>query len=266
MVLLLAVISSVFCGYAFGGSSLLLQNDPNLSGSSKYFVKPSGLQAGAGVVVIQRPYKGIDPKVIGIPFIMYEGKDWSFRGTRFDYKLAKDGPWTVKGLLRLRMEGYDEDDSSALKGMDDRDITLDAGLCFAYSKRWGTVSIDAVTDTLGENKGQEISLSYSKPMVKPFGFKKLFMAPFAGVEWRTSSLNNYYYGVRPGEATAQRPAYNAGDDANIFIGLTGNYQMNEQWSIFGLFKNQWIGDEIRESPIVNKGYVITVVSGLIYSF
>jgi len=264
--MVLVIAFAAICGVAFGERPLVSGSDPNLAASGQEHVKPSGLQIGGGVLVTGRPYKGIDSRVIGIPFIMYEGKDWSIKGPRFDYKLSRQGPFTVKGLLRLRTEGYDEDDSSALRGMDDREVTLDAGLSFAYRRRWGTVRFEALTDTLGKNKGQELALSFSKPIYAPCNFKKLFIAPFAGAEWRTTSLNDYYYGVRPNEATANRPPYKASSDANIFIGMTCNYSLNKDTSIFAMIKNTWLGDEITDSPIVDKDYAISVVAGLVYNF
>jgi len=264
MVLALAFVA--ICDIAFGERPLFLGSDPNLAASGGEHAKPSGLQIGGGVLVTGRPYKGIDSRVIGIPFIMYEGKDWSFKGTRFDYKLSEEDTFTVKGLLRLRTEGYDADDSSALRGMDDREVTLDAGLCFAYKRRWGTVRFESLTDTLGKNNGQELALSFSKPIYAPCNLKKLVIAPFAGAEWRTTSLNDYYYGVRPSEEVPGRSPYKASADTNIFIGMSCNYRLNNDASIFAMIKNTWLGDEIQDSPIVNKDYAISIVAGLVYNF
>lgn len=234
--------------------------------ASCYTCRPAGLQIGGGVLVKKRPYKGIDTRVIGIPFIMYECEKWSIKGTQLDYNLTNDGPCSVKALLRLRTEGYDADDSSFLDGMDDRDITLDAGLGFTYKHRLATFRFDALTDTLGKNKGQELSLSVSKPMPNAFGLKKTFMSPFAGVEWRTTSLNDYYYGVKTKEATPARSAYKSSSDANVFIGLACNHKLGENSSIFAMIKNTWLGDEITESSIVDKDYELSLVAGLTWNF
>lgn len=243
----------------------MYSDDPN-NFEEKNSGRPAGLQIGGGVLVTGRPYKGIDSRVIGIPFVMYEGKKWSFKGTRFDYKLSENGPISVKGLVRLRTEGYDASDSSALRGMDDRDVTLDAGLSLAYKHRWATMRFEALTDTLGKNKGQELSLSISKPIYKPFNLKKVFITPFAGAEWRTTSLNDYYYGVRPSEAAPGRNPYKASSDANLFIGMTCNWQFKKDTAVFAMVKNTWLGDEIQDSPIVDKDYAISVIGGILFNF
>ena len=263
--ILIFIFTAIF-GSAFAQRPIFHEDDPNHTNAASRPGKPAGLQIGGGVLVNTRPYKGIDSRVIGIPFVMYEGKDWSFKGTRFDYKLTEEGPYSIKALLRLRTEGYDADDSSTLKGMDDRKVTLDAGFCFAYKHRLATFRFDALTDTLGINKGQELAVSISKAIHAPFGLKKAFITPFAGAEWRTTSLNDYYYGVRPNEAAPNRSPYKSASDTNIFLGISCNYRLNKDTSIFTMIKNNFLGDEIQDSPIVNKDYAISIVTGLVYNF
>jgi len=248
------------CGMAAGGEPYFV--DPNSNAGHESY----GWQIGGGVLVNQRPYKGIDPRVIGIPFIMYDRRDWSLKGTRFDYKLANDGPWAMKTLLRLNTDGYDSNDSSFLRGMSDRHITLDAGLQFSYTQKWGIVSFEGLSDILGVNDGQRLSLRYSKPLANPFGIKKLVAIPFVGAEWQSTSLNDYYYGVRPKEAIPGRPAYNASDDFNYFLGVTCNYRLNKKWSVFGMCNFKLLGENIQNSPIVNKDYQNTFIGGLLYRF
>ena len=197
---------------------------------------------------------------------MYEDEKWSFKGTRFDYSLAKQGPWSLKALLSLNTEGYQSNDSRALRGMSDRDITLDAGISLSCRQRWGVVSFEALTDTLGVNNGQQLSLRLSKPVFKPFGIKKLLTIPFIGAEWRTTSLNDYYYGVETREALPNRPSYKASGDVNIFLGITCNWQLNKNWSVIGMVNNYWLGQEIQDSPIVDRDYSISNIGGLVYNF
>lgn len=250
----------IFCSLAYAGEPY--QADPNpRSGDKRY-----GLHLGGGVLVNQRPYKGIDSRVIGIPFLMYEHRDWSLKGIRFDYNLAEDEPWSLKALLRLNTDGYDSEDSSFLRGMSDRHITLDAGLQISYAQKWGIVSFEALSDVLGVNDGQRLAVRYGKPTANPFGIKKLMTVPFVGVEWRTTSLNDYYYGVESDEAIPGRPAYKASDDFNYFLGITCNYRLNEKWSVFGLFNFTWLGENIQDSPIVDRDYQNTVIGGLFYRF
>ena len=120
--------------------------------------------------------------------------------------------------------------------------------------------------TLGISKGQELAISYSKAIRQPFNMKKVFITPFAGAEWRTTSLNDYYYGVRPEEARPDRNAYKASGDVNYFLGMACNWQISEKTSIFTMIKNTWLGDEIQDSPIVDQDYAISVIAGLVFNF
>jgi len=250
----------------FAGPPSFVNTDPNTVTTAQRPQRPGGIQVGGGVIVNRRPYRGIDTQVIPIPFIMIESKKWSIKGPRFDYEIFDTRPWSMRALLRVRTENYDSDDSSFLRGMSDRDATLDAGLYFSYKQQWGVLGLDVLTDTLGKNKGQEIALRYTKPIFNPFGISDLMLRPFVGGTWRSTSLNDYYYGVRPNEARPNRPAYNCGDDFNVVAGIGCNYQLDEDWSVYGAFQNCWLGQEIRSSPIVDKNSFMSVIGGLVYRF
>ena len=87
-----------------------------------------------------------------------------------------------------------------------------------------------------------------------------------GLNWRSDNLNNYYYGVRGKEATANRTVYKSGSSANPYAGVALDYQLAARWSIFSLFRNEWLGNEISDSPIVDQDSKISVILGLLYRF
>ena len=131
---------------------------------------------------------------------------------------------------------------------------------------WGNIGLDWVTDTLGNHDGQETRLTYVKEVRSAFGMDELTLRPMFGLSWRSSNLNDYYYGVRAKEATATRPQYKSGDSANPYVGIGLDYQIAERWSIFSLFRNQWLGSDISDSPIVDQHSKISVILGLVYRF
>src|SRR5439155_177246 len=67
----------------------------------------------------------------------------------------------------------------------------------------------------------------------PFRRGRLWLQPQAMLGFRDANLNNYYYGVRPGEATPLRPAYSAGGGALAQLGLYGAYRLTERWRLIG---------------------------------
>ena len=222
--------------------------------------------AGLGVLVKTEPYKGADERVYPLGFFLYEGRKWSLKGSRFDYQVLGEESWSLGALVKLRAEGFEEHDSSYLNGMSDRDFSLDGGVGVSLRGDWGQASVELLADLLGKHDGQEVRLGYSRAFEQPFGLADMRISPFAGMSWRSSGLNDYYYGVRSGESTPTRSAYDAGGDTNFFAGLRLDRRINERWNLFVLFQNQWLGGEITESPIVDEHHVSSIVAGLLYRF
>jgi outer membrane protein len=161
-----------------------------------------------------------------------------------------------------RFDGYEEENSAALRGMDDRDMTLDGGVAFALRGEWGVFGASVVTDILGKHDGQEVELSYSKPVRRG----KWVISPAAGLRWQSSNLVDYYYGVRTGEVRTGRPAYDANAAVNPFVGLRLLRSLGKRWTLLGAAQYEWFDDEISDSPIVDEDYDISVMAGLLYSF
>jgi outer membrane protein len=225
-----------------------------------------GLFLGAGLMIQDKPLKGVGAKVYPLPFYMYRGKAFSMRGLSASYEILGDENWAIRGLARFRTDGYEADDSSDLDGMSDRRNSLDLGAELWFENSWGNVGLDWVVDALGQHDGHEARLSYVMPFRGAFGIKKLGLRPMLGLNWRSDNLNNYYYGVRAREATANRAVYRSGRSVNPYAGVALDYQLAERWSIFSLFRNEWLGNEITDSPIVDQDSKISVILGLLYRF
>ncbi len=245
----------------FAFSAISSGNEENPSQNEK---SQDRFLIGAGILAKEEAYKGVDLKVYPLPFFSYTGRKWSFEGTQFRYNLTDEDNFSVNTIVRLRTDGFDADDSSDLDGMSDRDVSLDAGLGLAVSGDWGILSADLLTDAAGKHKGQEVKLTYLRQLRDLLGFEKLRVGPFVGTSWRSSSLNDYYYGVRLGEVRPGRPAYDSGDSIDFFAGVRFDYGLNERWSLFMMFQNQWLGSEITDSPIVESHHMISIVTGLVY--
>ena len=63
-----------------------------------------------------------------------------------------------------------------------------------------------------------------------------------------------------------RPQYDAGDSTGLTTGLRLNYRLDDRWSLMGMAFLEWLGDEITESPIVDKDYVASFLIGIMYRF
>jgi outer membrane protein len=219
---------------------------------------------GGGLMMKNKPFKGVDTKVYPLPFYIYRGQRFSLRGPYASYDMVRQKDWSVKAVAKLRTDGYDADDSSDLAGMSDRDVSVDVGVGLTVGGAWGNVEMDLLTDALGKHKGQEITLTYAKPLRGPLGIEKLTLSPLLGLSWRSKQLNDYYYGVRAGEVQRRRALYDSGSCVNPTAGLMLNYELSERWSIFGMFQNEWLGSEITDSPVVDEHHISSLIIGLLY--
>lgn len=217
---------------------------------------------GPGVVITDKPYKGIDITVTPIPLLKFISGRFYISGAAAGYRLLADEGWTCDVIGKWRSDGYDADDSDRLNGMHNRNQTVDVGGEFTLTGDWGEVWVSAVTDTLGQHDGQEIKLGYAKPFV----FDKLTLSPSGGLIWQSNNLANYYYGVRADEAVAGRPAYHVGDSTNWFVGFRAQYQPDEKWTLMAGVTYQFLDSKIRKSPIVDDSFVISFLAGAMYKF
>jgi outer membrane protein len=182
------------------------------------------------------------------------------------YSLFEDDSWQVSGIAKVRFEGYEEDESDFLRGMDDREWTVELGASLSKNFSFGDLTADFAADILGEHEGHETRFSYGYDFRDAFQIPSLTLSPNIGVNYRSRRLNDYYYGVRASEVTAARTQYDAGDSVGFFTGIRLGYRLSKDLSLLGLISLEWLDDEIRSSPIVDEDHIESFLLGLIYRF
>ncbi len=232
--------------------------DPNQSEQ-----EASEMYIGAGAVVKGQPYIGVDSKVYPVPLFGYDGPKLYMYGISGGYRLIKGDSWSIGPVFRPRFTGYESDDSDALTGMDDRDWTLDLGVAWSWLTDYGLISVGWVTDVLGRHKGHELEFSYTI-MFPLAGFD---IIPSVAVQYQSSDLVDYYYGVRSNEEVLpDRPAYEAGGAWNPYLRVAVRRKLNEKWTVLLGGQLDWFDDEIKDSPVVDESRDFMLLGGLLYSF
>ena len=233
---------------------------------SDYNVPTNLFFVGGGAIITKNPYKGIGTESHGIPIILYKTERFSLYGPRMSYSLFEDDGWEIGGLAKVRFEGYEESDSRFLRGMDDREWTLELGGSLSKNFTLGKLTADFAADILNEHKGHEFRLSYSYDFRNILKIRALTVTPYIGVNYRSRQLNDYYYGVRASEVIAGRPKHDVGDSTGLMAGIRMNYTLNQNLSLMGMISFEWLGDEIRNSPIVDEDHMESFLLGIIYRF
>lgn len=225
------------------------------------------IPGSAGLGAIQRfgytPYQGAGVSRDLVPLYMYEGKKIYLHATRVGFKLTEQPVWGFDVFLDYRYEGFPIDQTPAvLAGMAKRNPGVDIGAAYRYRSRWGNLDAELLHDANNTSHGTEWRLGYNIDLQSG----RWHLRPNLTVARRSANLNNYYYGVRPEEATALRPAYAAAAGVDWTLGLYGYYEITERWRLLGGVGVSWLDTGVRRSPIVEDKPQAGALVGAAYDF
>ena len=232
---------------------------------------PGSAGLGFATRIETSPYVGGGTRYDLLPLYLYEGDRLFLHANRLGLKLVNEGDRLKEGtgqrldvFVEQRLEGHPVGDKlpPSLIGMAPRDSGIDLGLSYKYRQSWGTLQAELVHAVGSTSKGNEARFGYSYD----WRSGAFLLRPTLSVTFRDAKLNNYYYGVLPGEATATRPAYAAGAGTNAQIGLYGSYDVSTRWRLLGGVSATYLADSIKNSPIVQKRVLPAVYLGAVYDF
>lgn len=225
--------------------------------------KNDGLALGVGAAYSTAIYKGMDDQGSVLPMIQYQNSGFYIQGLEAGYKVVESELVDVSLLLKGRMDGYEADDSDYFTGMDDREMSLDGGVQFSLKLPQKTeLSLSWQHDLLDEHQGHETTMT----LKTSYGIGKTVFSPFIGASYLSEKLANYYYGVLPEEATADRMAYEPGEGFTGFAGLSIMHVFDGNWMAMVNLMATGYSDEITDSPIVEEDHRLSAMGGVIYRF
>ena len=228
-------------------------------------VLPAG-DAGIGFSVRMEPspYRGADQASDFLPLLVYDSEYFYLESYRAGLKLERDG-WRSELFVKRRFEGFASNRvPTGMEGMDKRAVGGDVGIATQHRLGNGTAYAELLTDASGNSDGSELRLGYRYEV---WWNGSLRYRPYATVSFRNARLNNYYYGVQPSEATAERPAYEPGAGLNLEFGVQAAYRLSAHWQLLGSASLLQMSSGIRNSPVVeDRTLVPSVTLGLMYGF
>lgn len=219
-----------------------------------------GSVAGLGVMYSSSPYKGIDDTVLPVPIIQASYKGFFINQTLAGYNFIDDESLKLGIVVGPHFGGYDASESNDLAGMQDRDWGIDGGVRVMLKNEVVDVSATVLIDLSDTSTGQEVSLGLSKTLFAGF------LTPKVAATWSSENVVDYYYGVKASEAAAGRAAYSPNSTVNYNVGLTVAYPIGDKWALISDVQYQIFGDEIKDSPIVDKNGTFRLVLGTVYRF
>ncbi|NTV29282.1 MAG: MipA/OmpV family protein [Candidatus Omnitrophica bacterium] len=219
---------------------------------------------GVGVLTSTSPYHGVGTRVMTLPLVVWDHKGFYIKGEEFGYRLYKEKPLKVSVMVSPRLMGYHSSDSDALQGMEDREMSLDAGVRAEWAGPWpgGVLSAKVVSDVLSRSRGQEAELRLAEELKGEIWH----FTPAVGVRVQSSRLTDYYYGVRAEEVRADRPEYRPGAAVNYFAEAMLSCGVARNWIM--VIKGGAMSPDscIRRSPIVERDVFLTGLAAVVRRF
>jgi outer membrane protein len=247
-----AWLTLIACGAAASGDPLIGLLAPGEAG------------AGGAMRLMPSPYRGGGKDTDFLPLITYDTPYLYIESYRAGLKIERSG-WRSEAFVQRRFEGFASNQvPESMAGMEKRAVGTDVGLSTQHAWGNGTAYAEILRDASEHSDGTELRLGYR---YEGWWNGRLRWRPYATLAWRNAKLNNYYYGVQPGEATATRPAYEPGAGANLEFGVLAAYRLTERWQLFGGVSVTQLSSGIRDSPVVEERAVLPYASlGIMYGF
>ena len=226
---------------------------------------PDGWSVGAGFIHSESPYTGVKDKNFPIPYFTYKKQRLFIRGLNVDYNFYESNHLKASAILdgMLFGSGYEAKDSTTLVGMDERKGSIRAG--GGVSGRFNKIQIRGkiLKDILGVHGGidGELGLGYNFPISVLFtDFPFTMIGLSLGYKFYDQKYINYYFGVKPSEALANRSTYTSKRAQSPFLSSFLRMQLSKKWSFMTILKIEWPPSEITNSPIVDKNKLTSLLA------
>lgn len=211
--------------------------------------------------VERSPYRDAGTRFDFQPLYLYEGEQLYIRSHSIGMKFGRSQTGRLDVFLRHRFESHPSDEIPAsLAGMSRREQGIDGGIGAQIEAAWGVAYAELLRDLSTASRGGELRLGYKYPWRR----NRLYVLPHAMVALRSSRLNDYYYGVRPQEATPERAAYEAGSGLMPEIGIQAAYRFTGRWWLLAGASIARLPQTIADSPIVEHRTTRSLTFGAMY--
>ncbi len=89
--------------------------------------------------------------------------------------------------------------------------------------------------------------------------------PNLGLSWKSDDLVDYYYGIDSSSSTTGL-SYEGKQTTHVNVGGLISYRINNNLSYVNQLKYTFLGDAVRDSPLIGEDHTLSYFSGVFYSF
>lgn len=194
----------------------------------------------------------------------------SFDGLNIGYNLWSNNGWSVD-LLAASVRGGltsdndikvgDSDQIRSNKLLDRNTFYSGAGVRVTGYLGDYIMQYRLVSDTHGGN-----GISSSIRMGRHWQIQNWNFHGVAGIEYKSKKTNNYLWGISQAQATERFSEYeaDAGFSPHAELGLA--YPMSENWVFRTFARYEYLSSEAKDSPLVEKDYIVNLNVSINYVF
>jgi outer membrane protein len=124
------------------------------------------------------------------------------------------------------------------------------------------ISTGYAHDILSKIGGGEASLKFNKSF-QIGGFR---FSPQIGLNWLSSELANYDFGVPSSKAAPDRPAYSLDSAISLESGIGIFIEITQDWLLILNTSLEYLDRDVTESPIVSEDQIIKGLAFINYVF
>lgn len=199
-----------------------------------------------------------------MPQAFYDNHRWYLEGGEGGGYLYKDTEHHWRATLAYDGRHFNPKNApQKLQSLNKRRWSAMVGTSYMKITPYGGFKIQLEADLLNRHQGKTVKLAH----LSRFQKDQWTIYPEFGVKWYDKKYNQYYYGVSQAEAAAtDLTAFQAKSSVNPYALLSVNYQINPRLDGFLSQKIEYLGGNLKHSPMVNEKVEAKTKIGFNYKF
>jgi outer membrane protein len=144
----------------------------------------------------------------------------------------------------------------------DRNYAVELGVEYLADGKWGKMTLAGFHDVSHTHNGLAGEFEYAYPWYRG----RWSVEPNVALRFKSSALNDYYWGVRVSEANAALPAYRAGSGINWRAGVRSSVYLTRSWRVAVGVDYERLSGAVADSPLTKVSDVLGWFAGVAYQF
>ena len=143
-----------------------------------------------------------------------------------------------------------------------RRIAALSGFEYTYMARYFDWQTQLMQDVSNIHNGQKIRTALTWPWQNHN--QQLLLS--IGLTWQSQKLVDYYYGIHANDTPNPELYHTASASTAVHVSAEWERYFSKHWSIRGVANYRWLGDGVRNSPLVEDDAVSTLFMAGVYHF